>query len=186
MRSAVVRTDRYSTGAIVFHWLIAVAIIVNLWLGIAHDSLPRDWKAMPVHKALGITVLVLSLARLAWRLRHQPPPLVGDMPAWERGAATASHWALYALTIAVPLTGWLMVSGGAVRRPLDWFGLFPLPYLPVGRAAGSFGHEAHEVLGFALLGLAVLHVVAALRHHLILRNPTLVRMLPILRGSNID
>ncbi|MFD1786791.1 cytochrome b [Sphingomonas floccifaciens] len=181
MRSTIARTDRYARGSIVFHWLIAAAIIVNLWLGIAHDSLPKGWAVMPLHKSIGITVLVLTIARLAWRLGHRPPPLDRTMPAWERAAANASHWALYALSILVPLSGWAMVSGSTVRRPLDWFGLFPIPYLPVSPAVGGAAHEGHEILGYAMLALVVLHVVAALRHHLILRDSTLVRMLPILR-----
>ncbi|URW76079.1 cytochrome b [Sphingomonas donggukensis] len=185
MRSAVVRTDRYSRGAIAFHWIIAVAILLNLWLGIAHDSLPRDWRVMPVHKAVGITVLMLSLARLAWRLGHRPPPLPLALPHWEKLTAKAAHWTLYALTIVIPLTGWMMVSNGNPPRPLDWFGLFPIPYLPVSKAVSGVSHEAHEILGWALLVLVVLHILAALRHHLILRDSTLVRMLPILRAPTV-
>lgn len=180
MRSAVVRTDHYARGSIVFHWVIALAILINLFIGIAHDALPGG--SMPVHKALGITVLVLTIARLAWRMAHRPPPLTVDMPMWERVAANASHWALYAFSILVPLTGWAMVSGAEVRRPLDWFGLFPIPYLPVSRSVAGAAHEGHEIMGFALLALVVLHTLAALRHHLILRDSTLVRMLPIVRA----
>ncbi len=180
MRSAIIRTDRYARGSIVFHWLIAVAILLNLAIGIGHDAMPRG--AMPVHKALGITVLILSLARLAWRMTHRPPPLAPDMPMWERTAAATSHWLLYAFTILVPLTGWAMVSDGPVRRPLEWFGLFPIPYLPVSEATAGAAHEGHEILGYALLALVVVHTLAALRHHLILRDSTLVRILPILRA----
>lgn len=185
MRSAIIRTDRYSRGAIAFHWIIAAAILFNLWLGLAHDSLPREWRVMPVHKAVGITVLALSLARLAWRITHRPPPLPATVPRWEVLAAKAAHRALYALTIVMPLTGWMMVSNGNPPRPLDWFGLFPIPYLPVSKGASGFGHEAHEILGYALLALVILHILAALRHHLILRDSTLVRMLPILRAPTV-
>jgi cytochrome b561 len=181
MRSTLVRTDRYTRGAIAFHWLIAAAVVVNLTIGLAHDAMPRSWSAMSVHKALGITILVLSLARLAWRLTHTPPPLPIAAPAWERLAAKLAHWLLYALTILVPLTGWMMVSNPERVRPLDWFGLFPLPFLPVTPGVAGGAAEAHELLAFALLGLAVLHTLAALRHHLLLRDSTLVRMLPILR-----
>lgn len=183
MSSDTVRAERYSRVAIAFHWVIGLLIIFNLVLGIFHDGLPRDWKVMPVHKAVGITVLVLSLARLGWRFAHPAPPLE-PMPAWQRMAARTSHYLLYFFMIAVPLTGWLMVSGAETRRPLDWFGLFPIPYLPVGRAAGGFGHEAHEILGFAMAGLVIVHILAALRHHLILRDSTLVRMLPTSRGPS--
>jgi len=182
MRSAVDRTSRYSRGAIAFHWSIAAAVLFNLFLGIWHSSLPAAWGVMPIHKATGITILALSLARLGWRLTHPAPPPVPGLPAWERAAAGASHWALYALTILVPLTGWLMVSGAAVRRPLDWYGLFPLPFLPVGEGVGGSAAGGHTVLGYALAALAALHILAALRHHFVLRDATLLRMLPILRA----
>ncbi|MHA6722226.1 cytochrome b [Sphingomonas sp. RS2018] len=182
MARSTVRTDRYTRVAIAFHWIIAAAILFNLWLGLANDSLPKDWKVMPVHKAMGITILVLAIARLAWRLTHRPPSLPVTAPPWERLAAAGAHWGLYALTILIPLTGWMMVSGTATRRPLDWFGLFPLPYLPVSEGLGGFGHDAHELLAFAMIALILLHVAAALRHHFLLRDDTLVRMLPIVRA----
>ena len=182
MRSAVVRTDRYTRGAIAFHWIIAAAILFNLWLGIWHESLPREWRVMPVHKATGITILVLSVARLAWRLTHRPPPLPATVPGWERAAAKAVHRTFYFLMIAVPLAGWAMSSVGTPPRPLDWYGLFPIPYLPVSAAVGDLGHDAHVILGYALAALVVIHIAAALRHHLLLRDATLVRMLPVLRA----
>lgn len=172
-------TARYSRGAIAFHWTIAALVLFNLWIGLFGESLPRDWKLMPAHKAVGITVLVLTLARLAWRLGHRPPALPASVAGWERTAARALHWTFYVLLIAIPLSGWMMTSGAEQRRPLDWFGLFPIPYLPVGRGAGDLGHETHEILGLAMAGLVVLHILAALRHHLVLRDATLVRMLPI-------
>lgn len=176
-----IAADRYSRGAIAFHWVIALLVILNLGLGLFHDGLPRDWQVMPVHKAVGITVLVLTLGRIAWRVAHRPPPLPATLPAWERTTARAAHWLLYALLLILPLSGWMMVSGAETRRPLDWFGLFPIPYLPVGPAAGGLGHEAHEILGYVMVVLVMIHILAALRHHLVLRDSTLVRMLPILR-----
>lgn len=184
MSSTAVRTDRYSRGAIAFHWIIAVAIIGNLIVGLFHDWLPRAWGVMPIHKAMGITILALSIARLAWRLAHTPPPLPLGMPRWEVVAAKSTHWLFYALMIALPVTGWMMSSTGTPPRPLNWFGLFPIPYLPISKAAGDFGHDAHTVLGYAMAALVVLHIAAALRHHLILRDSTLVRMAPVLRASS--
>ncbi len=184
MRSAVVRTDRYSRGAIAFHWTIGLLVIANLLIGLFHDAMPSGWRVMPLHKAIGITVLALSIGRLAWRLSHRPPPLPPTAPLWERRTAQAVHWIFYAMMILVPLTGWIMVSGAEVRRPLDWFGLFPLPYLPVSGAAGALGHEVHELLGLSMAGLVLIHIAAALRHHLIVRDSTLVRMLPILRAPS--
>jgi cytochrome b561 len=172
--------ERYSRVAIWLHWTIALLVILNLAVGLLHDSVPalRAW--MGAHKALGMTVLVLSIARLAWRIEHRPPPLPSLMPGWEKGLAHTAHAILYVMMIGMPLTGWLMVSGSAKRNPFSWFGLFDIPLLPVSKAFGSFGHEAHEILGWMMLALVVAHVAAALRHHLLLRDEVLARMAPLL------
>ncbi|WP_085808660.1 cytochrome b [Sphingomonas sp. TZW2008] len=172
---------RYSSVAIAFHWIIALLVVVNLAIGLLHDAIPslRAW--MPGHKAVGITVLALTAGRLAWRLAHRAPPLLAHTPAWEKGLAHATHWTLYALLLLMPLSGWAMVSGTEKRRPLDWFGTFDIPYLPVSTATGSAAHEAHELLGWLMLALVVLHIAAALRHHLILRDDVLARMAPAVR-----
>jgi len=162
--------SRYSGIAILFHWTIAVLVLVNLWIGLVGGS-------MPAHKAIGITVLVLTLGRIGWRLGHRPPPLPPATPAWERLAAHAAHRLFYLLLLVLPLSGWAMVSGTR-RNPLDWFGLFPIPYLPIPPSLAHLGHDAHGLIGFAMLGLVALHVAAALRHHFLLRDDVLSRMLP--------
>ena len=182
MRSALARTDRYTGVAIALHWTIAALILLNLWLGLAGDSLPKDWKVMPVHKAIGITVLALTLVRIGWRVTHPAPPLPEDMPHWERVAAHANHYAFYGLMLLLPLTGWAMVSGTDKRRPLEWFGLFDIPYLPVSKAVGGLGHDLHGLFGWAMIALAVLHIGAALKHHFVARDTVLTRMLPFLRA----
>lgn len=166
----------YSRVAMWFHWMIAALVIFNLAIGLLHDAIG----GMAIHKPIGLTVLALTAGRVAWRIAHRPPPLPTHTPGWERGVAHATHWTLYLLMIALPVTGWLMVSGTATRRPLTWFGLFDLPYLPVGQAAGSVGRDVHVLLGFVMLALVVLHIVAALRHRLILRDHVLARMAPAL------
>ncbi|MDR6788901.1 cytochrome b561 [Sphingomonas sp. BE138] len=171
-------TERYSGVAIAFHWAIALLVIVNLIVGIGHDAVPalRAW--MPGHKAIGMTVLALTLLRILWRLAHRPPTLPAFVPNWERRFAHATHWSLYALMLVMPLSGWAMVSGPEGRRPLSWFGIADLPYLPVDAAGASAGHEVHAVVGWAMLLLVMLHIAAALRHHLILRDSVLLRILP--------
>lgn len=101
------------------------------------------------------------------------------MPAWEKGVAHANQWGLYLLMLALPLTGWLMVSGPGPSRPMTWFGLFIMPHLPASKAAAGFEHEAHGILGWAMVALVVLHVAAALRHHFVRRDQILSRMAPI-------
>lgn len=177
---ALARSERYSTVAIWLHWTIAVMVICNIAVGILHDYIPalRAW--MGAHKALGMTVLVLTIVRIGWRVAHRPPPLPAHTQAWEKGLAHAAHWGLYLLLLAMPITGWMMVSGSATRRAFTWFGLFDLPFLPISPAAGSIGHNAHGLLGWLMLALVVLHIAAALRHHLILRDTVLTRMAPAL------
>ncbi len=175
------RGEYYSGVAIAFHWSIAVLVIVNLVIGIGHDAIPVLRSLMGAHKAIGITVLLLTAGRVAWRLAHRPPALPAGTPVWEKGVAHATHWTLYLLMIAMPLTGWLMVSGPGPHRPLLWFGLFDVPTLPVGKGLADLGHDAHGPIGWLMAALVVLHIAAALRHHLILRDTVLIRMAPALR-----
>jgi cytochrome b561 len=165
----------YSRVARWLHWAMAIMIIGNLVGGLLHDVDPA--LIMPLHKASGITLLFLTLLRFGWRLTHRPPAFPASMANWERWASTIAHNALYALMILVPLTGWLMSSAGS--RPLTWFGLFDIPKLPVeqSEAFGEMMSERHEVLAFAMIGLLVIHLAAALRHHFIKKDGMLARML---------
>jgi len=184
-RTALVRTDRYSRGAIALHWTIAVLVLANLALGLFHESLLDGLKwVIPAHKALGITVLALTLARIGWRMLYRPPPFPPEMPRWERVTAKAAHGLLYVLLLALPLSGWAMVSAGEERRPLSWFGLFRVPWLPVSDAASDAADRAHLVAGYLMAALVVVHIAAALRHHFILRDSVFARMVPgLARGD---
>lgn len=168
--------NRYTSVARMLHWTIAVLIITNLVLGFGRGMLPKGMMAMPIHKSIGITVLVLTVLRILWRLTHRPPPLPGAMPVWERASATLVHWAFYALMIVLPLSGWIISSAG--DRPLNWFFLFDIPKLAVSKTDGLYGlsHEAHELLPWLWIALIALHVGAALRHHFVLKDDVLRRM----------
>jgi len=178
MATRAYRGERYSRVAVAFHWTIAALVIFNIVVGLGHDPIPALRALMPAHKAIGLTVLALTALRVAWRLAHRPPPLPADTPSWERGAAHATHWTLYLLLVALPLSGWVMVSGPQGRRPLSWFAAFDLPYLPATSPAAEGAAKAHGLLGWVMLALVLLHVAAALRHHLVLRDRVLARMLP--------
>ncbi|RYD59270.1 MAG: cytochrome b [Sphingomonadales bacterium] len=172
------RGDRYSRGAIAFHWVIAALVLFNLWLGLFHDALPREWKVMPVHKSVGITVLVLTLGRIAWRLAHKPPHLPDHMAGWEKALAKGVHFVLYALLLIMPLTGWIFSSNPERLRPFSWFFVFDIPLLPVSSAMAVTAKDAHEILGWTMAILVLLHILGALRHHFLLRDRVLSRMLP--------
>jgi cytochrome b561 len=171
------RAARYNRTARALHWIIAALVIGNIAGGLLHDALEDVVNLMPLHKAAGMTVLVLTLARIAWRLTWTAPPQPASMSGLEVLVARAAHLLFYALMLAMPVTGWIMASAG--KYPLTWFGLFDLPKLPVTREDPLYalGREGHELLGWLFLALAVLHIAAALRHHFILKDNVLRRML---------
>ena len=180
----IAQDQRYSTVAIWFHWTIAALVIFNIVVGLLHDPVPAFRALMPLHFSVGLTVLALSLGRVAWRLAHRPPPLPADVTRWERGAAHAAHWTLYLLLLVMPMSGWAMMSGGPHARGVDWFGLLNVPRLPVSGGAADGAHSAHVVLGWFMAGLVVLHVAGALWHHLLRRDAVLARMAPALSLPN--
>lgn len=170
---------RYDATARSLHWVIALGILVEIVLGLGHDGLKDalPFAIMPVHKAIGLTILLLSLIRLGWRLGHRPPALPAAMPGWQKGAAHGLHMLFYVMMIGVPLSGWVMASAGTY--PLSWFGLADLPKLPVARgsALADMAHEGHELVGKLFIPLILLHVAAALYHHYGVRDGILRRML---------
>jgi cytochrome b561 len=165
----------YSRVARWLHWLMALLIIGNIVGGLLHDVDPRT--IIPLHKASGMLILTLTVLRFLWRLTHRPPPYPATMANWERWASTIVHMALYALMILVPVTGWLMSS--ASEYPISFFGLFEIPKLdvPQTEAFGEAMEERHELLAFAMIGLLLLHIAAALRHHFVKKDGMLARML---------
>lgn len=162
------------------HWLIALLIAVQLALG----WVAEDMELSPVkldlfvwHKSLGLTVLLLVVLRLGWRIANPPPaPLTGS-GQWETRLALAGHWLLYVLMFAVPLTGWWIADTS--RIPFRMYWLLPLPDLiEADKAASTLAAEVHGALTTLLAVTVAGHVLAALRHHWLLGNATLKRMLP--------
>ena len=166
---------RYNSGARTFHAVIAVLVIANIVLGIGHDAFKGTAFGIPLHKSIGLTVLFLSIARVGWRFTWKTSPYDPALKPLDLKLAKAVHGIFYALIVIIPLTGWIMVSAG--ERPLAWFGI-PFPKLAVekGSALAEIGHEGHEILGFAMLALVVLHIAAALRHHFMLKDGVMRRM----------
>lgn len=169
--------EKYNRGAQLFHWVIALLIILNLAFGLLAEPLEKTVNLMPMHKSIGLTVLVLTLGRIGWRLRWTRPPLPDSISPFDRAVASATHAALYALMLILPLTGWIFSSPS--KYPLTWFGLFDWPRLPVSKGGPLAGaaSEAHEILGYVMLALVVLHIAAALRHQFVLKNGLMRRMI---------
>ena len=173
---------RYGAAAQTFHWMIAALIVTQFTLAYMADDLPIGAHKLALlarHKSFGMTVLMLAILRLLWRLMHRPPELPDHMTSLERKLARATHIAFYVLLFAMPLTGWMMSS--AKNYSVSWFGLFTWPNL-IGKneAAFNFLHSTHEVLSDVLLAIAVLHILAALKHHFWNKDNVLLRMLPLI------
>jgi len=171
--------NRYSVVAMLLHWAIAIAVIVNWRIAESAENLPDAERGavMANHFALGMTILVLTLARLVWRLIHKPPPLNPALKAWEAKAAKVMHVTFYVLLIGLPLMGWIGLSGYGF--PIDMYGL-TWPVLPVGFGEDT-GHEVlevHATLGTVMLVLIALHILGALKHTFIDKDGNLWRMLP--------
>ncbi len=172
--------SRYSTGAMIFHWVIAVLVIVNWRIIEAAESASKAAEAALVgnHKAIGITILVLTLVRLGWRLTHKVPPLPDTMAGWEKLLSRTVHVIFYVMLIGLPLGGWL--AGSFAGRDISYFGAFTIPALPVGENSDL----AKTIIGFhrtggnIMLYLIALHILGALKHTFIDKSGGLARMLP--------
>jgi cytochrome b561 len=171
--------ERYGSVAQALHWLIVLLLLGQVAAGMIAEEMPDGFDKLVLlarHKSVGITILGLALLRVAWRFLDRPPP-PPPMPRRQYLAARASHWGLYALLFAMPVTGWMMSS--ASNYPVSWFGLTQLPDLVApDRDLKHLLGEVHETLAYALIALALLHVAAALKHQFVNRDGLLWRMLP--------
>jgi cytochrome b561 len=130
--------ERYGAVAQAFHWLIAALIVTQFVLANLALDLPIGAHKLALfarHKSVGMTVLMLAILRLLWRLKQPPPGLPAGMAPWERFLARATHAGFYVLLFAMPVTGWLMSS--AKNYSVSWFGLFTWPNL-IGKNESAF------------------------------------------------
>lgn len=185
---------RYTGVAVALHWLIALMVIGQLAGGLYMTKLPDTEPALKfqlyqLHKSFGVTILMLTLVRIGWRLTHKPPALPEKMPGWERLLARGAHFGFYVLLIVIPLVGWAVVSSSPFADSVQTylFGVVHWPHLPFFEGVADrkgLSHdiaEIHEYLAFAMIGLIGLHVAAALKHQVVDRDEVLSHILPFIR-----
>jgi cytochrome b561 len=186
------RRSTYSAVAIGFHWLIATLILTNIGLAWYFNTLHGEAQVAPVmlHKSIGITVLLLSVLRLGWRLAVPAPKLPDTLTPWERWAAKAVHVGFYVLMLGLPLSGWAWVSSSPLIRvhPTVLYGVVHWPAIPYPGLDSDQLHATRKALQFThftlaklAYGLIALHVGAALKHFVIDRDDVVGRMIPFLR-----
>jgi cytochrome b561 len=172
-------TTRWGWVAQLLHWVIVALIITQFTLAMKAASVQGFAKLAPLtyHKSVGITILALAVIRLLWRLVNPAPPLPDTLKPWERVAAHVTHYGLYVLLFAMPITGWMMSS--ARSFPVSWWGVVQLPDLVApNRPLYDTLLTVHATLWWTLFAIVVLHVAAALKHHFFLKDDVLRRMLP--------
>lgn len=195
---------RYTAVAAVIHWLTVLAVFTLIGVGWKMVSIademenPLKMQLYNFHKSLGLTVLLLTLLRIAWRLGHKPPPLPAHMRPIERLAARLSHLGFYVLLVVLPLSGWIFTD--SVGFPAPFWGLGEMPALyrwdeasktatlfrviPLrgvfadGVAAWKTMQASHRLIGYAMMALIVVHVAAALKHSFVDRDGLILRMVP--------
>ncbi|HEX6828175.1 MAG TPA: cytochrome b [Burkholderiales bacterium] len=177
---------RYRTPAIVLHWAVALLIFCTFPVGLYMVGLklsPWKLRIFAYHKWIGVTIFLLMLARLTWRVFYTPPPLPASLRPWERNLAGATHILLYLFLFAIPLAGWLYSSAAGFQ--VVYLGLLPLPDLvPKDKMLADLFRFVHTYLNFSLAALVALHAAAALKHHFLDRDPVLTRMVPALNPKN--
>lgn len=170
---------RYSLVSLTLHWLIAALLVGQILLvNAAEAEGPNAGTWMMLHKSGGMAILILTLIRIGWRLKHPAIPLPATTPTWQRVFARATHVAFYAALIVMPMTGWL--AGSAAGRGFDFYGLFPWPLLPVGGGRETAGAmmNIHDLVVKGIYVLLALHVLGALKHQFVDRDGVLARMVP--------
>ena len=183
---------RYATLTIVLHWLIAALLAFEVALGLNMEDARGTAKftVFQLHKSVGITILLLVLLRIVWRFRRRPPPLTAT--GWERTLAKIVHGAFYLLLLALPVSGWIVVSASKIAVPTLLYGTIPWPHLPgfatmTAGAKEAWNHTAefvHVNLVTVLYGLVALHVAGALKHHFIDRDGDMARIAPGVRTGS--
>ena len=182
MQSLTNTPTRYGWAMIVLHWLIGIIFIGQFVLGfvmVRTTSQRTSFELIQLHKSFGFLLLGLIILRIAWRLGNAPPPLPRSVATLERRTAPLAHFALYAFQVALPVSGWALVSVSTLEIPSMPFNLFVMPNLPLAEsdAAEGFWTSTHWYLAYAGIALVALHVAAALRHHFLLRDSVLRRMI---------
>lgn len=158
---------RYSNAAVALHWITAVLVLFQIWLGLSFADMPQGpqrGELFTWHKTIGATILILALVRLTYRLMNPPPPFPPELPRWERLAAVWNHRLFYVLLIGLPIGGLIAVSGLTKGPTTTLLGGVQIPVIPgISEQMGETAGEIHAALAWVLIALLVLHVAAALK-----------------------
>jgi len=172
---------RYSNTAVAIHWMTAVLVLFQIWLGLSLDDLKGAARASTFdwHKTVGILILLATLGRLTYRMMNPPPAFSPDVPKWERVAAVWNHRLFYLLLIGLPIGGYVAVSGHAKNGTTTLLGGITIPTIPgISPQLGELAGSMHGLAAWTLIALIVVHFLAALKHQFVDKAPASGRMPP--------
>lgn len=164
--------NHYDAVAITLHWVMAISFLLMLGSGLAFDNVPMEqsfkFSLYQWHKSLGVLLMIAFVLRIGWRFFHKPPTLPQSFKKLDVIGAKVGHWALYALMIAMPITGWAMVSSSPYGLPTIVFGWFEWPHIP--NLSGNefinwLAKESHEILAWIFLITIAVHILAVIKHY---------------------
>jgi cytochrome b561 len=186
---AAAKPAGYTRTAIALHWIIAAAVLAQIYLGLWMIGIPKSPPGVRaywfnLHKSVGITIGLLVLVRLAWRLAHRPPELPPTMASWQRAAAKVSHYALYACMVVLPVSGYL--GSSFTKYPIKYFGYTPPHWGWEAPALKELCSEIHFLAASVFIVLIVLHISAALKHRFVDRDGVFERMFPLFHSGTGD
>ena len=177
-----IRNTQESWGSLtrVFHWLIALLVLIMLLLGASMEEFAKPTRSilMQIHKSIGLTVFLLMILRLCWRLINPTPHLPLTTPRWQKRAARGSHALLYFALIFMPLSGWIMSTAGGHTTRFWWLFVIKASWIPESKTLSHFASDIHLLLAWTITGLLIIHIGAALKHHFVDKDGVINRMMP--------
>ena len=171
-------TFRYTRTAQALHWLtvaLVLAVLPLAWVAVSLSKGPEQAMVFVIHRSVGLTILALIVCRLAWRARHHAPPEQDDTGPVLAFAGQASHWLLYFIFLAMPVSGYLMSGNG---KPVSYFGILQIPGFPKSEPLNRVATTLHLAGQWAVYALVLLHIAATVWHVAVRRDGLLARMLP--------
>lgn len=170
------------------HWLVVALVVAQLLVGMTLAGTPVDdplWQSLfPVHGTIGLSILIVMVARLVWRVANPVPTLPDSLKPWQKKLAHANHWLLYLMLIGLPLGGYGMVN--LYGQPVPFFGWELPQILPENQELAAQVKTLHSLGAAIIVTLAALHIAAALRHGYVLRDGVLQRMAPFMKQSQAE
>ena len=170
--------DRFGRISIVNHWTLAALIIGMLAFGIYIEDLPKSPEKgdlVQIHKSIGVLILIFGAWRVLWRICSGWPEEIASLKPWERISARLAHYALLLAVVVMPVSGY--VKSSAAGHPVSFFEIFTLPALPKDEFWAKQAGGLHEIAAYVTIAILVLHILAAVKHHVVDLDNTLRRML---------